>query len=198
MGAIGRGARRVWGALHRPESLLRPHQVIRRLRGRRLVRDDAVRLAWGLPITVHGDCCIGRDVVNLGVFDKVVPEAIARLLDPGEWAVDASANVGQNSAIMALAAGPSGHVLAVEPHPLLVRRLASNVERWRAAGVGSIAIHAVALGPAPGEALLHEPGRVSSRRPNFVETLDPSRLHARYQAPLWRCLRRWRTRRMDT
>lgn len=113
-------------------------------------------LAWDLPIEVNASCYIGRDIVNLGVFEPAIPEAIARLLDPGETAVDVGANVGQNASIMALVAGPTGRVLAVEPHPETSRRLGLNVARWARPGLAPIEVHAIALGASPGMATLRE------------------------------------------
>src|SRR5688500_6219863 len=90
---------RLWGAVHRPEYVYHPAQLYRRLLVRQLVARDAVTFAWGLPVSVDPNCRIGRDIANVGVFDKIVPEAICRLLDPGENAADAGANIGQNTSI---------------------------------------------------------------------------------------------------
>jgi FkbM family methyltransferase len=100
---------------------------------------------------------MGRDIINLGVFDKIVPEAICRLLDPGESAVDAGANIGQNTSMMALAAGPSGEVHSVEPHPAIWPLLSRNIERWRSYRLAAMVVHPVALGAIKGTARLHEP-----------------------------------------
>jgi FkbM family methyltransferase len=149
--------RRVWGALQRPEYICRPGQVYRRLRRNRLLTHDAVTLAWGLPISPDPSCYVGRDIINLGVFDKVVPEAICRLLDSGESAVDAGAHIGQNTSMMAVAAGPSGQVHSVEPHPTIWPILSRNIERWRPYRLAEIVMHPVALGAMSGTASLHEP-----------------------------------------
>src|SRR5262249_17416850 len=101
-------------AVQRPEYFFRPGQIWRRVRRHAVLRRGEVRLAWGLPIRIDPSCLIGLDILNLGLYDRIVPEAICRLLDPGEWALDVGANIGQNASIMALVAGPRGHVVAFE------------------------------------------------------------------------------------
>ncbi len=44
-------------------------------------------------------------------------EVLARLIDPGDTVVDAGANVGYMTVLAAAAAGPTGRVVAFEPHP---------------------------------------------------------------------------------
>ena len=103
--------------LQRPELVLRPGQLWRRLRRHTTLATGEVRFAWGLPARIDPSCLIGVDVVNLGVYDRIIPEAICRLLDAGEWALDVGANVGQNTSIMALVAGPRRHVLPLSRIP---------------------------------------------------------------------------------
>ena len=104
-------------ALRRPEYYFRPSLLWRRIRRDSLCARNAVQLAWGLPIEVDAKAWIGIDIINIGTHDRVVPEAIWRLLDSGEQAIDIGANTGQNASIMALKSGPQGHVTAFEPGP---------------------------------------------------------------------------------
>src|SRR5262245_24373041 len=91
----------------KPEYLLRPPQVWRRFhrvwRPRQEV--ETVRLPWGARVKVRTGENIGADIYYYGIFDKIVPEAIARLLDKGESAVEVGANIGQNCSLMALKVG---------------------------------------------------------------------------------------------
>jgi FkbM family methyltransferase len=73
---------------------------------------------------------MGRAVARTGVYDLTVAETLARLADPGETVVDAGANVGVMSNLLAHAVGPTGRVVSFEPHPLIFETLARNVERW--------------------------------------------------------------------
>jgi predicted KAP-like P-loop ATPase len=68
-----------------------------------------------LPVEIDPISHVGEDILNLGVYDRVVAEAIFRLLDPSEQAIDVGANIGQNVSIMALVAGRRGRVVAFEP-----------------------------------------------------------------------------------
>lgn len=143
--------------LQRPEYFFNPGQIIRRLQRQKRLRQDTVELAWGLPIRTHPRCFTGLDMVNLGVYDRIVPEAICRLLDTGEHAVDVGANIGQNTALMALMAGHAGDVIAFEPHPVLVETLSHNIEQWKSYSLAPIAWHTLALSDHFGSATLYEP-----------------------------------------
>ncbi len=73
---------------------------------------------------------IGMAITKIGVYDAIVPEAILRLCDPGETALDIGANIGMNTGALALAAGPAGRVIAYEPHPKLHGGLQATIGRW--------------------------------------------------------------------
>ena len=124
--------------LNKPEYLFRPSQVARRL-GRMLhpaERESVVRLPWGLPLRIRRDDDIGRALWTTGVYDLAVSEALWRLLDPGETAVDAGANIGYMTSLLALRAGPAGAVHAYEPHPAVFAELAANRGLWSGAIAG--------------------------------------------------------------
>src|SRR5258708_3175620 len=55
-----------------------------------------------LPVEFDRRSPVGVDILNLGVYDRVVPEAIYRLSDAGEIALDIGANIRQNASMMAL------------------------------------------------------------------------------------------------
>jgi FkbM family methyltransferase len=89
-------------------------------------------------------------VARTGVSDLIVAEALARLADPGETAVDAGANVGLMSNLLAHAVGHNGQVIAFEPHPLLFQTLTTNVIRWKSDGIGQIELHQAAVSSSDG------------------------------------------------
>jgi FkbM family methyltransferase len=124
-------ALRAYRFVNRPYYLFRPAQLLTRLRTRE--RDGAgphlLRAAWGSQLYCWPDS-LGRAVARTGVYDLVVAETLARLCDPGETAVDAGANVGLMSNLLAHAAGPRGRVVCFEPHPLILQTLSRNVELW--------------------------------------------------------------------
>ena len=93
---------KVLRAIERPEYFFRPSQIWRKLRKNSLFAGQAVQLAWGLPVEVDIGSHVGIDILNLGVYDRVVAEAICRLSDTGEPAFDIGANIGQNASMMAL------------------------------------------------------------------------------------------------
>ncbi|MCW3025266.1 MAG: hypothetical protein JWM29_698 [Solirubrobacterales bacterium] len=122
---------RAYRFLNRPYYWYRPSQLALRLR-HSPDTDGAprlVRTAWGSHLYCWPDP-MGRAVARTGVYDLTVAETLARLADPGETVVDAGANVGVMSNLLAHAVGPTGRVVSFEPHPLIFETLARNVERW--------------------------------------------------------------------
>lgn len=141
-------------AITEPEYAFRPLQIVRRLiararppvapepspedraaerrpgaKGSATIQGQTV-LPWGLPIRYRPTERIGEAIHRAGIYDLCVCEAIWRLLDRGEWAVDVGANIGQMSSVMAAAVGPAGRVLAYEPHPQVFAELACNARLW--------------------------------------------------------------------
>ena len=141
--------------LNRPDYLFNPRSVIRRLRhGRGGAWDgrttETVRLPWDLELTVFSDE-IGRAIAYTGVFDIPVTETILRLTEPGDVALDAGANVGYITSLMARRAGPAGRVVAFEPHPTIHAVLEENASRWNTdPSVASVEARCAALSNEPG------------------------------------------------
>jgi FkbM family methyltransferase len=144
--------------LIKPEYLFRPSQVLRRLA--RTVRpsgaDRVVLMPWGLPLRIHGNDDIGRALWTTGVYDLAVSEALWRLLDPGETAVDAGANIGYMTSLLAVRAGPGGAVRAFEPHPGVFSDLAANRGLWNTTALAAIELREVGLSDCAREARLVE------------------------------------------
>jgi FkbM family methyltransferase len=86
-----------------------------------------VRLPWGLDLRVDPRESIGSAVWRLGLYDLVVSETLWRLTSPGDLTVDVGANLGHMTGLLALRAGPTGRVLAFEPHPGVFADLTANL-----------------------------------------------------------------------
>jgi FkbM family methyltransferase len=140
----------------RPEYVQRPGQALRRILrlGKRTPALAEVTLPWGARVTVHTNENIGSGIYHFGIFDKIVPEAIWRLLDEGEIALEVGANIGQNCSLMSVKVGPRGKVLAFEPHPQIFAELSKNAEQWNELGGGTTQLEEVALGESEGETFL--------------------------------------------
>jgi FkbM family methyltransferase len=148
--------------LRQPQYVLHPFGVVRRLLGRRFGHGGgAIRergLPWGVRIAYIDDEAIGQSIAASGIFDICVSETIFRLLDPGDLAVDVGANVGYMTSLMARRVGPSGTVMAYEPHPALFEVLTKNVARWNHdQRLGQIVANNVALSDHHGTADLFAP-----------------------------------------
>ena len=125
--------RRAHRLVNRPYYWYRPAQLVLRLRTP-ASSDGAPRLlrtAWGSRLYCWSDP-LGNSIARTGTYDLIVAETLARLADPGETAVDAGANVGVMSNLLAHAVGAAGRVVSFEPHPLIFQTLSGNVSRWSA------------------------------------------------------------------
>jgi FkbM family methyltransferase len=149
-----------------PEYFFRPSQILTRLRRSftGIPHSDQVTLPWGDVITVRPHEIIGAGIWYYGIFDLPVTEAICRLLDRGETALDIGANIGQMTSLLRVMAGAEGRVLSFEPHPELFSEMSSLVEQGRGRDVASVERHQVALGDVEGEANLEVPGHWANNR----------------------------------
>jgi FkbM family methyltransferase len=140
---------------------MRPGQLVRRLALARKPLPDAfvtTELPWGAEMDVLPREAVGSSIWRTGVFELPVSETIARLLDPGELAVDVGANVGYMSGLMARRVGTDGEVIAFEPHPGLCNVLTSNATRWGAQGsLGEVTVKELALSNRAGQRSLTIP-----------------------------------------
>lgn len=134
-------------ALLKPEYVYQPGQLIRRLRApsRTDARPRLVRIPGGAAMLVSPADDIGTAVLHLGVFDLVVTEALFRLCDPGDAAVDVGANIGYMTGVLGALVGASGVVHSFEPHPSLFKELEANVATFRARASADFHLHAIAL-----------------------------------------------------
>jgi FkbM family methyltransferase len=146
----------VFNYLKRPEYVFRPLQVLRRFRrmGKEIPATASVALPWGAILKVRTSEHIGNDIFHYGIFDRIVPEAIYRLADPGELAVEVGANIGQNCSLLAVRTAPGGRVIAFEPHPEIFGELKSNASLWPERAGNNIQLENCALGEANDEAWL--------------------------------------------
>lgn len=138
-------------ALWKPWFVYRPRRLARRV-GQLLIAPPtgptAVTLPWGATLTVNPGETVGRAVWTTGVYDIAVSEALFRLVPFGGRAIDAGANVGYMTSLLAAKVGPPGRVESFEPHPVLGQRLRDNVRHAAAA----VEVHALALSDAAGVA----------------------------------------------
>jgi FkbM family methyltransferase len=98
---------------------------------------------------------VGTCIWYYGIFDLTVSEAIARLLDPSETALDIGANIGQMTTLMSRRTGPGGQVFSFEPHPDIFADLSANARAEGARPASArIHLHNIGLSDHAGESLL--------------------------------------------
>ncbi|HEX2454092.1 MAG TPA: FkbM family methyltransferase [Vicinamibacterales bacterium] len=90
---------------------------------------------------------ICREACFTGRYEPQETQIASRLVRPGMTVIDVGANWGYFTLLTAHLTGPSGRILALEPHPVLAAMLAENV---RLNHLAQIECHTVAAGRARG------------------------------------------------
>lgn len=146
-------------AIRKPWFVYQPGQLVRRVifgvRGNsRGLRH--LKTSWGGSLLADSSRVVGTSIAMTGVFDLAVTEALVRLVDAGDTVVDAGANIGYMSALLARAIGSTGHLLAFEPHPELFQVLEQNLAGPNAGGC-TVRLYRAALGAEQGSGFLLVP-----------------------------------------
>jgi FkbM family methyltransferase len=145
----------------KPEYILRPHQIARRLWVEALPKRSQftkVWLPWGYPMMVNPAESIGWAIYSRGIYEMPLTEALWRLAQPGDIVVDGGANIGYATSILAARVGPRGKVHSFEPDPRSFGELQRNVTEWEERGQrGAFLLHKAALGAQSGTAVLQVP-----------------------------------------
>lgn len=144
-------------SLLKPEYLWRPSQIFRRLQFAPSPEVTELTLPWRCTISACSAEDIGRAIATQGVYDLPLTEALVRLCDPGETALDLGANVGYASLVMARTVGPRGRVICFEPNPALIPVLRANIARWSSLPAAPIRIEQTAVSDSDGEGILGFP-----------------------------------------
>ncbi len=122
-------------------------QASLRTKGYRLI-DNVNGFRMLVDVTDRG---IGRELRLYGVHEPLVTNLLAGVARPGVNVLDIGANIGYYTLLLSRLVGPSGEVLAVEPHPENFRLLCHNL--WLNA-VANVAVLQAAVADVPGKAQL--------------------------------------------
>ena len=121
-------------ALLQPYYIHRPSQLLKRIWREWLLSSHAPQTAtlpWGSPLQINPVEHIGRSVWLHGIHGIAVCEILWRLARPGMNVIDAGANIGIMTSLLAHRTATEGRVYAFEPHPSLYSTLAENIRRFR-------------------------------------------------------------------
>jgi len=127
-------------------------------------------LPWHCTISACSAEAIGRSIATQGVYDLPLTEALTRLADPGETALDLGANIGYASLVLARAVGPRGRVICFEPNPALLPLLRANVANWSSLPVAPIRVEDIAVSDTDGEGVLGFPDEYAGNQ--MLATLE--------------------------
>jgi len=112
----------------------------------------------GGRVFLHHREDIGLVVLMSGGFEKAETEFAIEQARPGTVAIDVGANVGMFTVPLALAVGPSGRVLTIEPSPENMERLESNLDLN---SLENVVVEPIAVGDKSGRLVLqlaNDPG----------------------------------------
>lgn len=143
--------------LLRPEFLLRPGQLLRARTFKPCNTIQHLPLPWDCTISARSAEVVGKLIATLGLYDLPLTEAIMRLADAGDSALDIGANVGYTSLVLALSVGPKGHVCAFEPNPYILPTLHANLNEWGSLRIAPVTVNTNAISDRDGEATLGFP-----------------------------------------
>jgi FkbM family methyltransferase len=87
-------------------------------------------LPLGLRLRAYKRDAVGRGLYRRKVHEPRLTELLLERFSnsPGKKFIDAGANIGYFSCLLARLAGPAGHVLAIEPEPQNLALLRKNIE----------------------------------------------------------------------
>lgn len=84
------------------------------------------RCRYGWMLTNRNDLYIGRSLQHYGEYCQDESDLLAPYLSPGDWVVDAGANVGSMTLFFAQAVGAAGRVVSLEPQRMVHQMLCAN------------------------------------------------------------------------
>jgi len=133
-------------------ALLKEHRTLRPKRPEefRLAGSGFNRLAHtrhGLMVYNRHDTYVGRSLAELGEFSEGETELFRQIVQPGMTIVEAGANIGTHTVVLARVASETGFVHAIEPQRLVFQTLCANVALN---SLANVRCHHVAAGQQPG------------------------------------------------
>ncbi len=129
---------KLWHPLRQASVSTKWYQLIDNVNGFRMLVDAT-------------DRGIGRELRLYGVHEPLVTNLLAGVARPGVNVLDVGANIGYYTLLLSRLVGPSGEVLAVEPHPENFRLLCHNL--WLN-GVENVRVLQAAVADTSGKAYL--------------------------------------------
>ena len=148
--------------INRPEYFFRPHQIYSRIFNLNTTSQDEqfkyIDLPWGSKIKISTDKSNGIEeaILRYGIYDLSLSEALYRLTNLGELAIDIGANIGYMTSIMSKQVGQDGKVLSFEPNPDVYKEFCENVKSWgNCQGWGNVYTYNIALSNHTGSGILN-------------------------------------------
>lgn len=120
--------------INKAEYIFRPGQLLKRLSFVQSNNTEEIcDLPWNYKLKIKTQDNIGRAVWNLGLYDLIVSEVLARLSQTApkhSIMIDAGANIGHMSSIMDCFSPESSRLFSYEPHPVVYQQLIANIKLW--------------------------------------------------------------------
>jgi FkbM family methyltransferase len=171
-----RGLYRTLLSLCRIRGLNRFERPLRALSRRRIDTIAGLKLDLDLSETAQIELFSGH------IAEPQTLALIARLLAPGETAIDIGAHIGLHALTAGRAVGPMGTVIALDPQPYCCARILANAGLN---GLTNVLVVCAAAGESDGLALLHEQGGADRSRLTLAGS-GPQDTLGRFEAPVVR------------
>jgi FkbM family methyltransferase len=165
--------------LYKPEYFYRPANLVKKIFS--LFRPKSKRSLTveilGQKFVVDPQETIGRALVDFGLYDLALTEAIWRLTKTGDRVVDVGANIGYFSLVMGYRVGSYGMVHCFEPHPALQKKWQQHLRKY-----AQCVLHPVALSSKEGQMDLYIP--VDFNKNEGIASLEKTKNSKVVQVPV--------------
>jgi FkbM family methyltransferase len=141
----------------KPEYYLNPKQIWYKIfRKNKFVKSKFIKAktVWNNLIMVDPLENIGISIVNMGLYDLPVTEALWQIAKPGDKVLDIGANIGYTTILLSERVKEDGSVFAFEPNKNLFEVLNENISNT---AYKNIVFFPTALSNTEGEAFLTFP-----------------------------------------
>lgn len=127
---------------------------------------------WGFDIDINPSIDPGgieERLYRTGVYEYGVLKVLQNWLKPGDFVIDAGANIGWLSLHMAVLAGNEGVVYAYEPHPALFSLLQDNIKRNHHLNIRAFQL---ALGDKQEKAVLYDNAHINRGGASLIDSSE--------------------------
>ena len=99
----------------------------------------------------RNDMYVGRAIENYGEYGEIEAQLFTQICCAGHVVVEVGANIGAHTVLLSKVVGPTGHIHAYEPQPIVFQTLCANMALN---SITNVSCHHSAVGAAAGVILM--------------------------------------------